>query len=129
MPLLRRFDSVGDLNRRGPLPIDLPREPDADIGVLLIRPAKPGGDKAVLRLDDCRGVARCRRSGLVNELGLENGLLRRVGTAHHKVFRLAVGLRDNNVSARRRLPNRLLVSSAHPTVLQVVESAIFGSNE
>jgi len=67
-----RLDAVRDLDRHGPRPAVLPRNPNAHVRILLGRAAEPRGDKPAARqLDDGRGMARGKRRGLIDELGLE----------------------------------------------------------
>ena len=66
--------AVGDLNRRGPRFSVVERHPNTDVGIFLLRAAKPRGDEAARRrLDDRRGVAFGIRRFFVDEFGPHDG--------------------------------------------------------
>lgn len=67
------LDAVGHFDALGPFAFDMAGDPDADVGVLFVCAAEPGGDKACGCLDEGGGVDLRVGAGVVNELGGDYG--------------------------------------------------------
>jgi hypothetical protein len=73
MPLGRRLDAVGHLDRRRPSCALAPRRPDADVRIALGRATEPGRHEPSARFNDRGRMARRKRRGLEDELGCHDG--------------------------------------------------------
>ena len=66
------LSAFGDLHRSRPLAVHLPGHPDGDVGLTLGLTGEPSRDqRAILRLDNRRGMATGHRVRLEDELGAD----------------------------------------------------------